>query len=382
MLQFNRIHRFLGFRCDLLGRGRDVTVKKNGKNRKPIKYVLTAILTAGLVVFSLLLASCGLFEETPETESMTETESQNIVFESPTDGLYSYEDMKSDMLALSEKYNGIFTSRSIGTSADGRDIMLGILGNENASRRIIVTAAMHGREYLNSYVVMLQIEEALASYYTASFDGTAYSDLFDAVAIYILPMCNPDGVSISQYGIDAVRDPSLRAEIERIYESDKGYGFTSSPLNKYLSYWKANAQGVDINRNFDSDWQKYVGMGVPCFMDYKGKSPVSAPETKALVDLVNQPVTTLASVCIHSSGSIIYQNDPALAQLMKNLTDYTVSGDKGNLPSFSEWCYYTLGIPAVTIETGSGYCPFSFDKYVGIYDDINLILPTLAAFYQ
>ncbi len=371
-----------------------MNVNKNGRNSRLITYILTAILVSCIVVLSLLFASCCFFDQAAETESLTEskreTESetetgaltQNIVFESDEEGLYSYEDMKEDILALAERYKNIFTAQSIGTSADGRDIMLGILGNRNASRRIIVTAAMHGREYLNSYVIMLQTEEALKAYYTASFDGTAYSDLFDSVAVYILPMCNPDGVSISQYGIDAVRDPSLRAEIEKIYESDKGYGLTSSPLNKYLSYWKANAQGVDINRNFDSDWQRYVGMGVPCFMDYKGDSPVSAPETKALVDLVNQPVTTLASVCIHSSGSIIYQNDPPLAQLMKDLTGYTLSGDKGNLPSFSEWCYYTLGIPAVTVETGSGHCPFSFDKYVGIYDDINLILPTLAAFYK
>lgn len=360
-----------------------------------IKTAIYRTVAALLAVLSALLFSgCDLFSSETETsdatvpetvfetdESRAETFGEDtIVFEN--DGIYSYDDLKYDMTALAERHNGIFTVSSIGLSADGRDILLGVLGNPDAERQIIVTVGMHGREYLNCYVIMLQVERILDGYYTDTYNGSAYSDLFGKTALYILPMCNPDGVSLSQFGIDALNDKSLRAGIEKIYESDKAFGFTSSPLNKYLSYWKANAQGVDINRNFDSDWNSFIGMEVPCFMDYKGTAPLSSPEARAIADLTVSLGNPIASVCIHSSGSIIYENDPALAEFVKNLTGYTVSTDKGNLPSYSEWCYKTLGIPSVTIETGSGYCPFSFDKYTDIDSAIHNILPAVADFYK
>ena len=53
-----------------------------------------------------------------------------------------------------------------------------------------------------------------------------------------MPMVNPDGVTISQYGPKKIRNATLR---KNLYKIAKGFSFKE---------WKANARGVDINRNY------------------------------------------------------------------------------------------------------------------------------------
>lgn len=36
-----------------------------------------------------------------------------------------------------------------------------------------------------------------------------YQELFNKVAVYIVPMANPDGVTISQYGVSEIKSKNL-----------------------------------------------------------------------------------------------------------------------------------------------------------------------------
>ncbi len=50
---------------------------------------------------------------------------------------YSYSQMANDISALASRYPGTVTVKSIGKSADGRDIYDVIVGNPNASKKIL-----------------------------------------------------------------------------------------------------------------------------------------------------------------------------------------------------------------------------------------------------
>ena len=65
-----------------------------------------------------------------------------------------------------------------------------------------------------------QLETALEQYDTGSYGGVSYASLFDQAAVHFLPMVNPDGVSISQYGMQGITSPALRQLVQDAYAKD------------------------------------------------------------------------------------------------------------------------------------------------------------------
>ena len=70
--------------------------------------------------------------------------------------------------------------------------------------------AIHAREYMTPLVMMSQLEYALAFYDTGHYNYKSVKDMLKKVAIHFVPMTNPDGVTLSQFGIDAIRSDSLK----------------------------------------------------------------------------------------------------------------------------------------------------------------------------
>ena len=289
---------------------------------------------------------------------------------------YSYSELATDLSMLEARYPNEFSYSSVGLSADGRNIYAAVLGNPNAEKQILVTAGIHAREYLTPLLVMKQIEFYLYNYHTATYDGTPLSELFENCAVCVLPMCNPDGISLVQFGIDAIRTSELRNGIKEIYQSDVRLGYTSSSFKDYLKFWKANAKGVDLNRNFDTvDWENVSYTPYPCFKNYKGETPFSESESKAMADYARSLSNPILSLAIHSQGEIIYfdcgQDDihPSLklAYEVRDLTGYAIKYETRRDAAFDDWCIMKLGIPSVTVETGKsdnlGVLPISqFEK--------------------
>ena len=112
------------------------------------------------------------------------------------------------------------------------------LGNVNAKKTVYVEASIHAREYMNTKLIMKVIEDYCRGYDTKKYQRKKYSKIFNKVRVVIMPMVNPDGVTISQYGPRKIRNAKLR---KKLYKMKKGIKFKE---------WKANARGVDINRNF------------------------------------------------------------------------------------------------------------------------------------
>ncbi len=307
---------------------------------------------------------------------------------------YSYEEMLADLAGLEAAYPNRFTYQSIGRSVAGREIYAVCLGNPDAPRQILVSAGIHGREYLTPLLVMKQLEFYLRYYETGAYNGVRYSELFARCAFYIVPMSNPDGIMLSQAGITTLPEGALRRTVEAVYASDYKKGYTSqTDINEYLKYWKANANGVDLNRNFDALWEEYrIGEPEPCHKNYKGPSAASEPETRALATLTASLSNPVAVLCIHSQGEVLYwdcgQNDPlrtatrAFTETLAERTGYEMIMEQNNDASYSDWCALERGLIAVTVETGKGTCPLFIDKFTAMWEDNYDLLPLAATYFE
>ena len=143
----------------------------------------------------------------------------------------------------------------------------------------VFAAAFHGLEYLTAAALLNFAEK----YRTMK-------EYHSKLRVYFIPMVNPDGADIAVNGID----PKNRYHQELI----SGTGIT-----EFNKRWQANAAGVDINHNFDADWEPVLPGPAPS--RYGGKYPGSEPETKTVVYLLDRVRPDLF-IAFHSQGKEIY----------------------------------------------------------------------------
>lgn len=280
---------------------------------------------------------------------------------------YSYKEMSADMKALKKKYDGLVSYEVIGKSEDNRKIYDVIVGNPKAKKALLVISSLHAREYMTSLLSMKQIEYYLEKYY-GKIAGKSVQKNLQKIAIHYIPMANPDGVTISQYGKKAIRKASLRRALYKM----KGDA----------TRWKANARGVDLNRNFPDKFNVY---GKRSGEGYSGPSVASESETKAIVNLLNnlkQNNRLKGVVNYHAMGSIIFgdtkgnaivrKNTKKMYQLAKAITGYgSAAGYKSSVPgsggSLREYIMRKKHVASITLEIGRIYCPGPIREFPNIW---------------
>ena len=303
---------------------------------------------------------------------------------------YPYKQLYIDIKNLRKKYPDLFHYKTVGKSYDKRNIYELIIGNQKSKNKIFVQASVHAREYINSMLVMKQVEVLCENYYKGTYRGKYYNELLQNCCFYIIPMANPDGVSISIHGASGIKDKKLRSGVKKMC---KKYGKGKA---SYYTRWKANVRGVDLNRNWNCNWKKYSGAKHPCSENYKGPSVFSEKETKVLKKEVERlkPKTVIS---YHSCGSIIYwdfvqkgslqRKCSDLFKVAKSLTGYGSAGNpsayqkKSNLfPCFGDWVANYKKTPTLTIETGRVQCPIPIKYFKSIWKENQHILPAVAYF--
>lgn len=302
--------------------------------------------------------------------------------------VYSYADMINDISKLQQQYPSLVSVRTLGTTADRRQICDIVIGNENAEKQIVIQAGSNASEYMGSMLVMNQAEELLSCYWNGSYSGQSYNQLLENYQIHVIPMLNPDGIALSQNGFDAIRSMSVRSRIMEIYRQDFNEGITKTEFNEYLRNWNSNALGVDLNRNFAVDeWYEQAAAKRPGCSGYPGISPASENETKAVSGLVDSLEDCRAVISYHSSGSVInwkyHQtgefNDKcfSIGSALKNVTGYALSPDVSDVGGFSNWAADVKEIPAFTIKTGNGNPPLEYREYESIWNANKNVIPYL-----
>lgn len=296
---------------------------------------------------------------------------------------YSYEDLTNDLARLSEKYPSLMSYQSLGKTADNREIYEAIVGNPKASTQVLITASIHAREYITTLLCMKQMEYILAFADNGAFDGKKISDWLNDVCFRFVPMINPDGVTLSQFGIDGVGSQALKNTIGMAYLNDYSSSRTTLDFATYLTRWKANLNGVNLNDNFASPYFEKSTITSQVSSDsYYGEAGSEA-ETIALQNLVNS-VHFKAVINYHATGSVIYWNyegNPLVEHsrdLSNNiwaLTGYRLisSGiEKGSFKSY-------LGslsnpVTSITIEVGQSQAPVAISEFDRIWSQ-NIFVP-------
>lgn len=282
--------------------------------------------------------------------------------------VYSYRDMKKDLRRISSEYPELLKVFCLARTADGNQIYGIRFGNPKAEKRIVIQASMHAREWFNTELVMRMVERNSRQWKkNADYRGIFYKRLLEGVCFFIIPMVNPDGVAISQCGVKGIHDKVLQAMIK---EAAGG---------RY-KYWKANARGVDLNRNYSTGFASATADSIGG-QEYAGKSPFSERETRAMVRLIHR-VKPQIVINYHSAGHLIYyKEDSRLVQRLGQLTGYLLCQEKdeanGNL---GDWLS-ELGIAWCTLETCIGKAPagrwqllFEWRKHRDLMAEVALLL--------
>lgn len=226
----------------------------------------------------------------------------------------------------------VVISAVIGASVEGRSIEAVTFGTGDT--HLLFVGGVHGGYEWNSVLLAYEMIDHLK----------ANPDLVpEDITLSIIPVLNPDGLALVT-GKDGVftaadiPDPSVRVAEARF-----------------------NANGVDLNRNFDCKWQpesswrgEVVSAGTEAF---------SEPEAVVLRDYVTA-TTPDAVVFWHSKANNVYASeceDGVLPETLAVMNTYATAGSYGAVPSFdaypitgdAEGWLASIGIPAVTVELES-----------------------------
>lgn len=219
---------------------------------------------------------------------------------------YTYDQMIKDSRELADMYPDIISVDTAGKSVEGRDIVLIRLGR--GEKKIVMCGSHHAREYITSAYLMKMTEEyAKASYGTGRFGKYNVNYLLDQICIYIVPMVNPDGVNLVINGLESVTDQQAVAAMTMLGDTYKK--------------WKANINGVDLNRQYPAEWEKkYDEVGRPASESFKGISSATEPEVKAMMKLSRTNDFILAA-SFHAKGNAIYWADRGTVGLIPGVND-------------------------------------------------------------
>ncbi|MDP6114998.1 MAG: M14 family metallopeptidase [Planctomycetota bacterium] len=161
----------------------------------------------------------------------------------------SYDEFVEAMKALADEHSAL-SIQPEGPCSDGRDMWSLNIGDES-NPTVYLGAAVHGWEWENSYG-LLRLAEVLCG--NPKIEGMNTSRLH----FKIMPVQNP-------WGFD--------------------------------HFTRQNARGVDLNRNFDSGWNKLKDdqdVPLPWDFSYKGSRPASERETQVIQGIIDR----LAPRCV------------------------------------------------------------------------------------
>lgn len=131
--------------------------------------------------------------------------------------------------------------------------------NRDHKMGVLNFAAPHAREWCQPIGMVELTEQLLQNYDPASQDPAVQKNtaLLENLDLYVVPVTNPDGTNYSMH-------------------DDAMWRKTRAP--------EENGVGVDVNRNYPYRWEP----GHPWEEVYPGPAPLSEPETRNVVELVDE----------------------------------------------------------------------------------------------
>ena len=285
---------------------------------------------------------------------------------------YDYFERQRVINCLCDKYKFIKKS-VIGKSCLGKDITSIKIGS--ASEYCLLTAAFHGSERITSLILLMFIENLCnAIKNNSSIAGIDVKKGLTGRGVIFVPCVNPDGCDISLLGKKACANSG--DALSKICKND-------------FTHWNANFRGVDINHNFNADWEnlrkkeRNLGIYGPAPTRFGGYKPESEPETVSLVELC-KTTNIRHAVALHSQGEVIYWSfgdkmpprAARQAEIMATSSGYALDVPMGIADGggFKDWFIEEFNKPGFTVEVGFGKNPLPITDALDIYDDIEEML--------
>ncbi len=334
---------------------------------------------AVLSVFSVIILILGTFFcfFTPESQNKNLSESVNTQINETitlppiveTTDAESFDSLFSTVTRLKYRYPDLLGLYNAGYSENGRELLMLTLGM--GAEKALVIGGIHAREHITTKYLLKVIEDYCFAYYSASGYLESYNiyELLSKYTIYIIPCVNPDGLEIIR-GRQNVKS-SVRI----------------SKLDEY----KANANGVDLNRNFPLAWESINnGVFAPADYYFKGYESASEAESRALISLCkNNDFKFMLS--IHIKGNCIFWGDNHNIQnngLYKAFATDIATPCRLYLPEptkkakdygggFENWFRHTFNRPGICIELSENQnkiLPLGNENYDNFSNFVNYTL--------
>ena len=196
---------------------------------------------------------------------------------------HTWEEINTRLDQLVAAHPGLVHALDVGTTVEGRTIQGVRIGTGEAGAKpaVLFNGCQHAREWVATMVPTFIADELAAGYGTDS----RITALLQLVDVYIVPVVNPDGY-----------------------------------IHTYVSggdrYWRKNrrdngtsCRGVDLNRNWNIDWNGGESTSTDTCSDvYVGSSPFSEPETSSMRDFILARPNIAAHIDFHNYSQLILQN--------------------------------------------------------------------------
>lgn len=248
---------------------------------------------------------------------------------------FCYMDYKEKTDEITRKYP--FVARyKIGESVCGRDIYALNIGNY---RRIVLFVGGFGARDAVTVRVLLEYFDRLCRAFKnkSGLSGVRISSPLLTRGLSVVPCVNPDGLEIASAGAESAGEYA---------------DFVRSVSNGDTTAWNANAKGVDISKNFNSQREKMPlyeankGIFGPAASGYGGFAAESEPETAALVNFCEKNDVHHAIALLGNGKAINWrseaddpENSKTMAKVLSVCCGYGIVNSRSadDFGSFKDW---------------------------------------------
>ena len=301
-----------------------------------------SVFAAVVLVIGCLLSVFTSTPEDRENEPVQNAPVYQFASVIDTSTPESYDSLMTNMLKLRNEYPHSLKLFTAGYSESGKEILMFTMGN--GEKKALVIGGIHAREHITTKYLLRVIEDYCFQNEkgTGIYGNFNIKELLCEYTLYIIPCVNPDGLEIISGRMNANKNVRI------------------TDIKEY----KANLNGVDINRNFPLAWEYIVnGVNSPYTHFFKGYESGSESETKTLMTLCEENSFEFA-LSIHIKGNCIFWGDTfntnfnglykAFAEDIAfasglSMTEPTLKPtDYGG--GFENWFRHTYNRPGVCIE--------------------------------
>lgn len=219
-------------------------------------------------------------------------------------GYLSYDRLLQEEQDLASKHPDLASLRVIGFSGtENLPIHALAIGSASAQRKILVIGQHHGDEVLGVELALAWATELAVNHKHSK----KIQAILEEFQFWIIPTLNPEAYRVVSSGQFQFKRKNNR-------DTDGKSGL------------QLRSDGVDLNRNYPVFWEQ--GAVVPgAHENYKGSSPMSEPEIKAVVTLAQENNFEQA-IFYHSSASGKYSEKIFLPAINSGNADQKALYDK------------------------------------------------------